>query len=122
MRLLCCLLLVAPVAAAWSTLAASRRAAAVPSALTMMAASRLEDLKVYELKAVCRAKGLKVSGRKAELVERILEAGPGGDADSSSVSAVQAASAEVGYSRPAGSGWHAAGGSSGGVTTGEVGT
>lgn len=34
----------------------------------------LSDLKVYELKAVCRAKGLKVSGRKAELVERILAA------------------------------------------------
>ena len=32
----------------------------------------LSDLKVYELKAVCRAKGLRVSGRKAELVERIL--------------------------------------------------
>ena len=31
----------------------------------------LSDLKVYELKAVCRAKGLKVSGRKAELIARI---------------------------------------------------
>ena len=31
----------------------------------------LADLKVYELKAVCRAKGLKVSGRKAELIARI---------------------------------------------------
>eukprot|EP00966_Prymnesium_polylepis_P316433 7311633-Prymnesium_polylepis.1 len=38
-------------------------------------ASSLADLKVYELKAVCRAKGLKVSGRKAELIARI-EAAP----------------------------------------------
>lgn len=40
-----------------------------------MSATALSDLKVYELKAVCRAKGLKVSGRKAELVERIMAAG-----------------------------------------------
>lgn len=40
-----------------------------------LAASSLADLKVYELKAVCRAKGLKVSGRKAELIARI-EAAP----------------------------------------------
>ena len=39
-----------------------------------MSATALSDLKVYELKAVCRAKGLKVSGRKAELVERIRSA------------------------------------------------
>jgi hypothetical protein len=48
----------------------------------MMAASRLTDLKVYELKAVCRAKGLKVSGRKAELIERIAAAPPGVAPDS----------------------------------------
>ena len=43
--------------------------------LPAMSATALSDLKVYELKAVCRAKGLKVSGRKAELVERIMAAG-----------------------------------------------
>ncbi|KAL1529819.1 hypothetical protein AB1Y20_000751 [Prymnesium parvum] len=42
-----------------------------------LAAPTLADLKVYELKAVCRAKGLKVSGRKAELIARI-EAAPRG--------------------------------------------
>ena len=42
-----------------------------------MSATALSELKVYELKAVCRAKGLKVSGRKAELVERIIAAGSG---------------------------------------------
>ena len=36
-----------------------------------MSATALSDLKVYELKAVCRAKGLKVSGRKAEVVARV---------------------------------------------------
>jgi len=41
------------------------------------ASSSLTDLTVYELKAVCRAKGLKVSGRKAELVDRIASAPPG---------------------------------------------
>lgn len=41
----------------------------------LLAATSLSDLKVYELKAVCRAKGLKVSGRKAELIARI-EAAP----------------------------------------------
>ena len=42
-----------------------------------MSVTALNDLKVYELKAVCRAKGLKVSGRKAELVERIMSASVG---------------------------------------------
>ena len=45
-----------------------------------MSATALSDLKVYELKAVCRAKGLKVSGRKAELVERIMTSSVGGAA------------------------------------------
>lgn len=40
-------------------------------------AARLEELTVYELKAVCRAKGLKVSGRKAELIARVAAAPPG---------------------------------------------
>ena len=40
----------------------------------MAAAASLTDLKVYELKAVCRAKGLKVSGKKAELISRIQDA------------------------------------------------
>jgi hypothetical protein len=47
-----------------------------------MSATALSDLKVYELKAVCRAKGLKVSGRKAELVERIMTSSVGGAAPS----------------------------------------
>ena len=38
-----------------------------------MSVTALNDLKVYELKAVCRAKGLKVSGRKAELVARLQD-------------------------------------------------
>lgn len=33
----------------------------------------LDELKVYELKAICKARGLKVSGRKAELVDRIMD-------------------------------------------------
>ena len=37
------------------------------------AAKGLCDLTVYELKSVCRVKGLKVSGRKAELIARIEE-------------------------------------------------
>jgi hypothetical protein len=39
-------------------------------ALTMMA-KNLVELKVYELKAVCKAKRLKVSGNKADLIRRI---------------------------------------------------
>ena len=42
-----------------------------------MAAARLDELTVYELKAVCRAKGLKVSGKKAELIARVAGAPPG---------------------------------------------
>ena len=42
-----------------------------------MAITDLTQLTVYELKAVCRAKGLKVSGRKAELVARISAAPAG---------------------------------------------
>lgn len=37
------------------------------------AAPSLPQLTVYELKAICRAKGLKVSGRKHELVTRIAD-------------------------------------------------
>ena len=40
-------------------------------------AAKLDDLTVYELKAVCRAKGLKVSGKKAELIARVAAAPPG---------------------------------------------
>ena len=43
----------------------------------VMMAQRLEELTVYELKAVCRAKGLKVSGRKADLIARVAAAPPG---------------------------------------------
>jgi len=43
----------------------------------VLAPPDLEELKVYELKAICRARGLKVSGRKAMLVERIREADSG---------------------------------------------
>ena len=49
----------------------------------MNSATSLEELTVYELKAVCRAKGLKVSGRKAELIDRVVAAGPGVDAGGS---------------------------------------
>lgn len=63
--------------------AGSRPPPSRPRAVALAAADRtvdaLSDLKVYELKAVCRAKGLKVSGRKAELVERIRAAPPGLD-------------------------------------------
>ena len=63
---------------------ATRMGAPLPTAarsVVMAAAVRLDDLKVYELKAVCRAKGLKVSGRKAELIARIAAAPPGVVAD-----------------------------------------
>ena len=55
-----------------------------PMTATMVGSSgsSLADLTVYELKAVCRAKGLKVSGRKAELIERVSNAPPGVVADS----------------------------------------
>ena len=43
--------------------------------------AKLEELTVYELKAVLRAKGLKVSGRKAELIARVAAAPPGVLAD-----------------------------------------
>jgi len=41
------------------------------TAAPAMAAKNLVDLRVYELKAVCSAKGLKVSGNKADLIKRI---------------------------------------------------
>ena len=44
-----------------------------------MAAQSLGELTVYQLKAVCRAKGLPVSGKKSDLVARI-EAAPQGAA------------------------------------------
>jgi hypothetical protein len=47
------------------------RAAAPPA---VGATPSLSDLKVYELKAICRAKGLKVAGRKLDLIDRICEA------------------------------------------------
>mmetsp|Transcript_43942 Transcript_43942/g.81617 ORF Transcript_43942/g.81617 Transcript_43942/m.81617 type:complete len:473 (-) Transcript_43942:145-1563(-) len=37
----------------------------------------ITELKVYELKAICRAKGLKVTGKKTDLIQRI-EAAPEG--------------------------------------------
>ena len=58
-------------------LCATRTAAYRTRQPAMKAAARLEDLTVYELKAVCRAKGLKVSGRKAELIARVAAAPPG---------------------------------------------
>ncbi len=54
------------------------------------APSSLSDLTVYELKAVCRAKGLKVSGRKAELISRIATAPPGVSAPEGSAAATMA--------------------------------
>lgn len=42
----------------------------------------LRDLKVYELKAICRAKGLKVTGRKDELIGRIENSPAGGQRQS----------------------------------------
>ena len=50
---------------------------AVAPSMNEASSSSLSDLTVYELKAVCRAKGLKVSGRKAELIARVAGAPPG---------------------------------------------
>ena len=57
-----------------ASIQSARCARAVPA---VMAAAKLDELTVYELKAVCRAKGLKVSGRKAELIARVAAAPPG---------------------------------------------
>ena len=62
------------IAVALLTPPAMRRSPTIRPHPVLMEASSLADLKVYELKAVCRAKGLKVSGRKAELIERIENA------------------------------------------------
>ncbi|EOD12347.1 hypothetical protein EMIHUDRAFT_104224 [Emiliania huxleyi CCMP1516] len=43
----------------------------LPVVASAAAGKTLAELKVYELKAVCKAKGLKVSGKKADLVRRI---------------------------------------------------
>ena len=51
--------------------------AALRAAGAQMSVRNLSDLKVYELKAVCRAKGLRVSGNKAELVSRIEDSAHG---------------------------------------------
>lgn len=49
------------------------RAVGAPAPPAVSAAPELASLTVYELKAICRAKGLKVSGRKVELVDRIRD-------------------------------------------------
>ena len=49
---------------------------AVPGSGTEARRARLEKLKMKELKTKLREKGLKVSGRKADLVERLMEALP----------------------------------------------
>ena len=57
------------------------------SMLAVAKEADMQDLKVYELKAICRARGLKVSGRKAELIARVMSSAleevvspPGADA------------------------------------------
>nr|USN25376.1 putative DNA-binding transcription factor [Dunaliella parva] len=45
--------------------------------LEVLSERRLEDLKVEELKKICRARGLAVSGTKAQLLNR-LQGKPGG--------------------------------------------
>jgi hypothetical protein len=57
-----------------SAVAALRAAAVAVECSVPDAPPELSALTVYELKAVCRAKSLKVSGRKSELIARIREA------------------------------------------------
>ncbi|KAL3906571.1 MAG: hypothetical protein SGPRY_010502, partial [Prymnesium sp.] len=64
----------APSPLRWGALLPPLSSAPLRHAQPRLAAPSLSDLKVYELKAVCRAKGLKVSGRKAELIARIESA------------------------------------------------
>jgi len=73
---LCAAWVIAPAIGARARIAAPRIAAPRIAAPRMMAAN-WEDLTVLELKAACREKGLKVSGRKAELIERVVAADPG---------------------------------------------
>lgn len=66
--------------------------AAFSRAQSATMAAKLDDLTVYELKAVCRAKGLKVSGKKAELIARVAAAPPGVTASNGISSSTQSRS------------------------------
>jgi hypothetical protein len=66
--------------------------AAFSRAQSATMAAKLDDLTVYELKAVCRAKGLKVSGKKAELIARVAAAPPGVTASNGVSSSTQSRS------------------------------
>jgi len=89
----------APAAGAAAKAAFGLDWAAVSTLPRAEAAARLGGLKAVELKGLCRAQGCKVSGKKAELVDRLLERlclqGDGGRPDQTAATPGAAAAADA---------------------------